>query len=267
MSNALMLKRNQFVLDYYQLLDQNDYHLIDLNMVEPFFTKDKDYQPSNIIFERNDKLLAIRSDWTQSILNYRQLYRLPHHRLGYYGPVIRDNQTIYQAGIEIYDATVEEMVETMVMHFSFIEQQSFSPLHTLIVNDEKLLTDYLETYQLPLEMKSLIYEKDISGIADALGKDHPLYQLMISPVSAQFQLMQQEFGDHPLMLAFEQLRARLEPFDVRFIFDLSFCSPQAYYDGFYFQLFLDENLPVLSGGQYSDNAFGIAVNLSNGGLL
>ena len=54
---------------------------------------------------------------------------------------------------------------------------------------------------------------------------------------------------------------------MKFILDLSFRSPQSYYNGFYFQVFLNHDYPLLSGGEYNSNAFGIAVNLSNGGLL
>lgn len=267
MVNTLAIKRSQFVADYYQLLDENDYYIIDLNMVEPFFIEDKQYHPSNIVFERNYNLLAIRSDWTRSILNYRSLYHLPTNRLGYYGPIIRDNQTTLQAGIELYQTNAHEIIQSTLLHFDLIQVQSPVRMQTLIVNDEKIINLYLEKYQLDEKVRDLIYEKDISGMAELIGLNHPLYQLMILPVSQQFPFISQEFTDHPLLKTFNQFREATKSYGVKFIFDLSFRSPQPYYNGFYFQLFLNENLPVLSGGQYAESAFGIAINLSNGGLL
>lgn len=267
MKSKFLLNRMQLVATYFQLLTDKGYRIIDLNMIEPFVSEDKKYHPSNIVFERNESMKAIRSDWTRSILNYRRLYQLSENHLGYFGPVIRENQSIYQAGVELYAATTEDIIQSMLMHFYFIEAQSEVPIQTMIINDDKLIDLYIEKYQLDETIKPLIYEKDISSLKDTLGADHPLYQLMILPVSQQFQQVVTEFEGRTLIKAIQLLQENVASFKFKFILDLSFRSPQRYYNGFYFQIFLDQNTPVLSGGQYDQNAFGIAINLSDGGLI
>lgn len=267
MNNRESLNRMQFVNNYLNLLDQEGYYIMDLNMVEAFFVEDKKYHPSNIVFERNYQLQSIRSDWTRSILNYRSLYHLPSNKLAYYGPVIRQNQTINQAGIEIYQAGTDEIIDSIMMHFNFIEEASQQKAQTLIVNDEKLIDLYLDKYKLDYSIKELIYDKDISSLEELLGSHHSLYQLLILPVSQQFASVSEEFEDKGIVKAISQLKETIQDSQVKFILDLSFRSPQRYYNGFYFQLFLNENLPALSGGQYDQDAFGIAINLSKGGLI
>jgi histidyl-tRNA synthetase len=90
---------------------------------------------------------------------------------------------------------------------------------------------------------------------------------MTVPVSHQFNLIREEVPDHDIIKKLKTLQEALAPFHLKFILDLSFSAPQGYYDGFYFHIFLDKNEPVLSGGQYEDNGFGIALNLSEGGLI
>ena len=87
------------------------------------------------------------------------------------------------------------------------------------------------------------------------------------PVSQQFDLVDKLFGDYQEMRMIHQLKDKMKQRSIHFVLDLSFRSPQSYYNGFYFQAFLSENTPILSGGQYAEGAFGIGINLSKGGLL
>ena len=90
---------------------------------------------------------------------------------------------------------------------------------------------------------------------------------MAAPVSQQFGLVDDLFGESQEMQMIHRLKEKMSQSDTRFILDLSFRSPQSYYNGFYFQAFLAQNTPILSGGQYADGAFGIGINLSKGGLV
>ena len=76
MENTLIIKRLKLAQDYTELLDREGYHLVDMNMVEPFYIEDKEHHPSTIIFERNEQLMSIRSDWTRSLLNYNENFYL-----------------------------------------------------------------------------------------------------------------------------------------------------------------------------------------------
>lgn len=267
MQGNLLLKRTQFVSRYLEWLTEKDVELLDLNMIEAFYLEDKKYHPSNLVFERNNEMHAIRSDWTRSILNYKKLFNLSGNKYGYFGPVLREYQTIYQVGLEMFDVSGSEIQAAILMHIEYIEKESDVSPRVMIVNNEELIDLYLEKYELGEHFKEIIFAKDFSGLADNLGKDHPLYQLMAAPVSQQYDLILKEFPTDKRMKFIQQLKEAVKPYKLKFILDLSFQPPQRYYDGFYCQVFLDKNVPALSGGQYEKNAFGLAINLSDGGVL
>jgi len=267
MEKPFVIKRLKLAYDYLNQLSEEGYKIIDLNMIEPFNIEDKEYHPSNIVIERNQKMYAIRSDWTRSLLNYQNRTPRPQKRFGYFGPIIRNFNTIYQAGVELYDVNENDVIESILLHISFIQNKNRKNIRTFIINDEKLLDSFIDKYDLDSSIKQIVFEKDISAIKDKLGDKHPLYELMRTPVSQQFELINQILGNNKHFQFIHSLQKAVEDFDLDFILDLSFTSPQSYYNGLYFQAFLEENSSVLSGGEYDHNAFGIAVNLSDGGLL
>lgn len=179
----VVLRRTEFVSRYLKRLTKQSIELIDLNMIEPFYSEDKIYQPSNIVFERNHEMKAIRSDWTRSILNYKRLYNLANNKFGYFGPVIRNNQTVYQAGLEMFDATESEIIASLTDHLDFIKSESNGSAHLIIVNDVELIDLYLKKYDLDPELKEYIFDKNFSSLAESVGKEHPLYKVMTVPVS------------------------------------------------------------------------------------
>ena len=267
MENTSILKRISLANDYLQLIDEAGYELIDLNMVEPFKMENKNYHPDSIVFERNHQLFAIRSDWTRSILNYNNTFQLSQQKFGYFGPVLRQFNTQYQAGVELFQPSVTDIIESIELHLNFVEKISESPFTILVVNNDVLLDMYIELYDLPDQVKSYVIDKNLSAMRDMLGEDHPFYQLMILPVSQQFDRIDEQFGESEPMQIIHRLKDKLPSSQTRFVLDLSFRSSQLYYNGFYFKAFLTSNTPILSGGQYAEGAFGIGINLSTGGLL
>ncbi|MGO4928956.1 ATP phosphoribosyltransferase regulatory subunit [Fundicoccus sp. Sow4_D5] len=267
MDNQMILKQIQLVSRYMQLLANEGYQLIDLNMVEPFQIETKNIHPDSIVFERNQQLFALRSDWTRSILNYNQSFQLSQQKFAYFGPVLREFQTQNQAGVELFRPTLDEMLASIELHLEFVANVSKSDFTVLVVNNDELLDRCIKHYQLGENVKQLVVDKNLSTLKDQLGDKHPLYQLMKAPVSQQFDRVNELFGNCQEMKMIHQLKEKMQESGTRFVLDLSFRSPQSYYNGFYFQAFLSENTPILSGGQYAEGAFGIGINLSKGGLL
>lgn len=267
MENTLIINRLKLAQDYTELLDREGYHLVDMNMVEPFYIEDKEHHPSTIIFERNEQLMSIRSDWTRSLLNYNENFYLSQRLFGYFGPVVRGYETFYQAGVELYGPGEEEVLKSIDMHLSFFKNKTADTYRAVVVNNDKLIDLYMEKYGLDASIKELIYEKNISEIRKVLGGHHPLTVLMTAKVSDQIDIINDEFQESAELDFINHLRSHLADYNMKFILDLSFRSPQSYYNGFYFQVFLNHDYPLLSGGEYNSSAFGIAVNLSNGGLL
>lgn len=74
MSNQELLNRISLGYQYTKLMADQGYRLIDLNMIEPFRIEDKKFQPSSIVFERDERMYSIRSDWTRSLLNFNEAY-------------------------------------------------------------------------------------------------------------------------------------------------------------------------------------------------
>lgn len=268
MATSYVLQRISLARDYLETVSNAGFQLIDLNMVEPFNGDEKDQYPSNIVFEKDNQLYAIRSDWTRSILNYMKTYKLDQDNFAYYGPMIRDHKSTYQAGVELVNPGPEAMASTIQLHLDFVENKSQEKFNIIVVNNEDILDMYIEKFAFGPEIKGYVVEKNLSALANVLGKDHYFYQLMTRPVSDQFGLVNRDFGDTEAMSVIHLLKEKLVEGNTKLILDLSFRSPQAYYNGFYFQAFLNNNSkPIFSGGQYANGWFGIGMNLSKGGFL
>lgn len=267
MSNPLILKKLSLGLNYLELLNQVGYTLVDMNMIEPFSVEDKQHHPTNIIFERNSQLFAIRSDWTRTLLNYNQAFASNVRKYGYFGPVVREHDTFYQAGAEIFKADESDIIESLNMHLKFIKNFAEQEITTIVVNNDQLIDKFISKFELDESIKPLIYDKAVSDIEKITGSDHPLYKIMTSTVSRQLELINNIFETTEVMTFINHFKDSAAGGDTKFILDLSFRSPQSYYNGFYFQAFSNYDSPVLSGGEYNSNAFGIGLNLSDGGLL
>jgi len=268
MATSNVLQRISLAKEYLETVSAAGFQLIDLNMVEPFNTENKADYPQNIVFEKDDQIYAIRSDWTRSILNYKKAYHLDQDNFGYYGPMIRNHESSYQAGVELVHPSSAQMAATIELHLDFVERMSERPFNIVVVNNEDLLDMYIEKFAFSQEIKAYVVEKNLSALANVLGRDHYFYKLMTLPVSQQYELVNQDFGDSKAMEVVHLLQKRLVNRPTKIILDLSFRSPQAYYNGFYFQAFLENNAePVFSGGQYASGWFGIGLNLSKGGFL
>lgn len=271
MSNDVMLKRLEIAKDYLERMQAEGCSIIDLNMVENFSRDNKKDLPSTLVFERNERWHAVRSDWTKSLLNYNDSYFLEDSNFCYFGPVIRDYRSFYQAGVELYHAPEAQRVRSLKVHLDFVRDKAAEQgkrIRTLVVNNVHLIDMYMKKYGLTPEIPQLIYEKNISALRDALGEDHALCRILSTRVSKQYELLEETFGaDNPELVKLRDIRTMAEEENIKCIVDLSFRSPQEYYDGIYFQAFMHFNTPVLSGGEYGDEAFGIALNIENGGLL
>lgn len=266
-NNNFILERLALGQKYLGLLDDSGYTLVDMNMIEPFSIDDKYHHPTSVVFERNNTMYAIRSDWTRTLLNFNSNFYSNDTRFGYFGPVVRENESFYQAGVEIYQATENDIIDALLMHMNFVEECAEINIKTLVINNDQLLDLFIEKYDLRDTVRQLIYTKNISALRQQLGKDHDLYKIMSAKVSDQFKMVGEVFGDTEVMQAIAHLKEKIADNNTKFILDLSFRSPQNYYNGLYFQAFLNSNTPILSGGEYNSNSFGIALNLADGGLL
>ena len=266
-NNILILKRLDLGQKYLEQLDTAGYTLVDMNMIEPFSIDDKYHHPTSVVFERNNTMYAIRSDWTRTLMNFNSNYYSDDIRFGYFGPVVRENESFYQAGVELYRANEKDMIEAVLMHMNFVEDYAETSIKTMVINNDQLIDLFIEKYQLSEDIRQLIYSKNISEMRRVLGKDHDLYKIISAKVSDQFDMVSKIFGDTKAMQAIAHLKEEITEENTKFILDLSFRSPQNYYNGLYFQTFLNSNSPILSGGEYNSNAFGIGLNLADGGLI
>lgn len=270
MSNQNFLDRFLLASEYMKLMSDENYKLIDLNMIEPFRIEDKEYQPSSLIFERDELMYAVRSDWTRSLLNYNESYFLDEQYFCYFGPVIRDYSSFYQAGVELYEPSNQDILRSIELHLDFVQKkvsEDDQKLRSLVINNDRLIDLYIEKYNLPRQVRPLIYDKNLTDLRELLGEDNPLSDLLSRRVSQQFDLVQEEFSDRKEMTLIKEIKQMAEEHQIKFILDLSFRSPQRYYNGLYFQVFLNYETPLLSGGAYNEQAFGIALDIENGGLL
>ena len=82
-NNILILKRLDLGQKYLEQLDTAGYTLVDMNMIEPFSIDDKYHHPTSVVFERNNTMYAIRSDWTRTLMNFNSNYYSDDIRFGY----------------------------------------------------------------------------------------------------------------------------------------------------------------------------------------
>lgn len=267
--NNEILKRMTLGTEYLKRLDKSGYTLVDMNMIEPFSLDDKNHHPTSIVFERDSTIYAIRSDWTRTLLNFNNNYFSDDRKFGYFGPVVREETSFYQAGAEIYHANEADIIESIISHINFVHENSNKRINTFVINNDQLIDLFVDQYGLSEEIRPLIYSKNISDLRDELGENHDLYKILSARVSTQFELIDELFKSTDIMKLINEIRKELAKVNdnIKFILDLSFRSPQRYYNGLYFQAFLNTNSPVLSGGQYNSSAFGLGLNISDGGLL
>ena len=162
MSNQVILEKFNLAIEYMTLLAEYNYKLIDLNMIEPFRIEDKEFQPSSLVFERNETMYAIRSDWTRSLLNYNDSYFLDDRMFCYFGTVIRDYQSFYQAGVELYEPSEVEMLKSIQIHLDFVKNKIRNQgknITALILNNDRFIGLFIEKYDLSESIRTLIYEK------------------------------------------------------------------------------------------------------------
>lgn len=261
-----ILKRTVLAAKYLEMLADADYRLIDLNLIEPIDAKDALAMHSENTFERGGRWYHLRSDWTRSLVAYSDAFDKALSRYGYFGPVVRHKRTYYQAGMELYQAELPEMLAAIQMHLDFIQAEAGTNIQTIIVNDLRILGKYQAKYDLSEEVMQVVAEKDLSSLAELLGREHAIYQLLAQPVKQQFAQIQAEFKGEADLAFLEGLQALLEGSQSKFLVDLSFTPPHSYYNGIYFQAFLTDYQPILTGGQYGNQSFGIGIDLSQGGL-
>lgn len=268
MTTSYVLKRFNLAKNYLEMISKAGYQLIDLDMVEPFDAEDQLDLSQNIVFEKENQLYAIRSDWTRSISNYQQTFELNQSNFGYFGAVVRNYSSSYQAGVELINPTVEQMVASIQLHSDFVENVTKAQFNIFVVNHEAILDMYIKKFDLSPAIKTYVIEKNLSAIRNILGEDHDFYKLMTCPVSHQFDLVKSDFGDSQAMAPILLLKELLAASNSKLILDISFRSPRKYYNGFYFQAFLNgQSTPIISGGQYASNWFGIGMNVQKGGII
>ncbi|NLJ94254.1 MAG: hypothetical protein GX326_01980 [Clostridiaceae bacterium] len=270
MSNQVILEKFNLAIEYMTLLAEYNYKLIDLNMIEPFRIEDKEFQPSSLVFERNETMYAIRSDWTRSLLNYNDSYFLDDRMFCYFGTVIRDYQSFYQAGVELYEPSEVEMLKSIQIHLDFVKNKIRNQgknITALILNNDRFIDLFIEKYDLSESIRTLIYEKNLSELKNQLEPDNPLLKILQARVSEQYTLLASEFSNTEELQTIEKIKKIADQENLKFMIDLSFKSPQGYYNGLYFQAFINYHTPILSGGEYDNRAFGIALNIEDGGLL
>ncbi|VDG76699.1 ATP phosphoribosyltransferase regulatory subunit [Actinobaculum suis] len=255
------LRREQELMAAYAArLEGEGYELMNLNLVEPYHEEDKLYHPSTVVYAQSGRLYSLRSDWTWSLIKYRQRYRMRSSRVGYVGPVVRGTGSYNQAGVELYAPAPEDIYPCLRWHVDFLKEWTGQNLDLVVVNDESLLNLYLESSGLGKETAALVYEKNLSRLAASLGWDHPLTRVLKGKVSEQFAQIRADFPESPALAWLEKLRDALRVDTERVVLDLSFRPPQKYYNGFFFQVIGPQAEVLMSGGSYRDG-FGIGISL------
>jgi ATP phosphoribosyltransferase regulatory subunit len=241
-----------------------DYQFVQLPTLEVYSPESWGLSPFLIGTQTDSNILALRSDWTLSLMRFLNSLRevqLPL-RVFYWGPVFSPKEMErFQMGIELIGVPFPEgeyeVIKRLVEYLKAMGLEELSVIlgHTQIVKG--LCKDE--------DAKERLRKKNFYG----LKEEDPLYHLLKAyggeEVLEEFSERFKEYSSQCEELRY--LGSLLREAGVRVLYDLSEVRLQEYYTGIVFEVFHPEvGYPIAGGGRYdglflSSKAVGGAVYL------
>lgn len=270
--NKSILHQKRQELDFLHHFHGLGYDLIDLSVIEQFdWTKLSD-DDLGLMNERHKwqhegALLALRSDWTNAIVRYRQKYQLDAEKIAYSGPVYTLNNEKHQYGLETFTSDIEKQTDVLKQMVLYVKENLSIPLSVAVISHNTLLKTLLSEEELADELtRKFIKERNRDALKALLGEEHLILDLMSHPASEQASYVKEHMPH--LKRHIEEMthwENILINAGVSYVYgDMLALPSQSYYKGISIQLYSEDKVePIASGGQYSSpsNAFGIGLNV------
>ncbi|WP_208559335.1 ATP phosphoribosyltransferase regulatory subunit [Marinilactibacillus kalidii] len=270
--NKSILHQKKQELDFLHHFHGLGYDLIDLSAIEKFDWTTLSSDDLGLMTERHKwqhegALYALRSDWTNAIVRYRQKYQLHSETIAYSGPIYTLTTEKHQYGLETFTGDVNKQMAVLKQMVNYIKDTLTLPLSVAVISHNTLLKNLLSETELNDALtRKYIQERNRDALKAKLGEEHPIIDLMAQPAAEQANYVKTNMP---------HLKRHIEEMNhwekilieekVSYVYgDMLALPSQSYYKGISIQLYAEDQVePIASGGQYSSpsNAFGIGLNI------
>lgn len=270
--NKSILHQKRQELDFLHHFHGLGYDLIDLSAIEQFdWTKlsddDLGLMNNRHKWQHEGSLYALRSDWTNAIVRYRQKYQLHSETIAYSGPVYTQTSEKHQYGLETFTGDIQKQMAVLKQMVAYIKESLALPLSVAVISHNTLLKNLLSEEDLSNELtRKYIKERNRDALKVKLGAEHPIIALMAQPAAKQSSYVKEHMPHLKRHIEeMTQWEAILNEEQVTYVYgDMLALPSQSYYKGISIQLYAEDTVePIASGGQYSSpsKAFGIGLNI------
>lgn len=269
--NFELIQHKMLELDFLQYAMSLGYSLIDFELIEHYEWNDlSPDQLRSLAYSYNwingANVNSLRSDWTNTIVQYQQKYKLKAEKIAYCGPVFTRDGSRDQLGMEIFSGDIAAQQLLLTQGIQFIEKKMDSPITIAVLSHNKLLKKILTERQLadPV-LRGFLEERNPDGLAGILGKGHALIEMMGYPLHQQISYLDEHFPElHRHIDELNSWYQVLQNCGIPHVYaDVLALPNQSYYRGVFFRGYHEAlKTPIIAGGQYTGpgKAFGVGIN-------
>lgn len=269
--NDELIRIKKQEMEFLSYFRNRGYDLIDLNVIESYAWASLSGDDLKAMAKRHTwteggRVHALRSDWTNSVVQYRKRYELDAKKIAYSGPVYKKAGMVHQLGVETFTAEIESQMKVLEDVMGFISGPLNQQMSIAVISHNKLLKKLLTRDELmdPC-VRDFLQERNRDALVHILKEGHPLLGLMEQRPENQVAYLREKLPELNDELDDVDLwTEKLKSLDIDHVYVDTLALPsQSYYRGIFIRLYRNNQTdPVASGGQYtsSSKAFGIAIN-------
>ncbi|MGV3042026.1 ATP phosphoribosyltransferase regulatory subunit [Staphylococcus rostri] len=267
MENALITSKLAEV-SFLRLAAQRGFQLIDTSFIETLnwetlTSDDLKQMQERSVWQDHEKLFALRNDFTDQLVRYYQQYDRQHQSVAYSGPIVRHQKVQTQLGLECYQPTIQAMHQAFTTFYDYIRDTLNDDIDYVILGHYELVHLLLGDKQSD-DVMTWIAQRNISALTTALGVEHPLVQLLLTPTHKQLQQLNSRFdASHQIVATLNHWDRFFRSLGIQNIhLDITPQTPRSYYKGIFINAVLTERQTTLNGGYYKGTLEGFGLGLT-----
>ncbi|MEQ5994211.1 ATP phosphoribosyltransferase regulatory subunit [Staphylococcus saccharolyticus] len=258
-------------LQFLKYFNQQGYQLVDFNLIEKLNWKtltheDLQQMDERCFWQHNKHMYVLRNDFTNQLFRYFTAFPIKYKLVAYVGDIIRNHKVIKQVGIENYHPKFETMTKSFLDFHHFIHQYLNDCIQFVILGHYQLINTLLKPHDQTEDVMEMIEERNLSGLIQKLGVQHPLIQILKENTLNQLKVFPDYLHvNHPVLKSIQSWGSWLKKQGITQIhLDITAQPPRSYYKGVFIKCHLEQSSHrVLTGGYYNDvlEGFGLGLTL------
>ncbi|MCS4485691.1 ATP phosphoribosyltransferase regulatory subunit [Staphylococcus americanisciuri] len=267
MENALITSKLAEV-SFLRLAEQCGFQLIDTSFIETLnwetlTSDDLKQMQERSMWQDHKKLFALRNDFTDQLVRYYQQYDRQHQSVAYSGAIVRHQKIQTQLGLECYQPTIQAMHQAFITFYDYIRDTLNDDIDYVILGHYELVHLLLGDKQTS-EVMTWIAQRNISALTTALGVEHPLVQLLLTPTHEQLQQLNSRFdASHQIVATLNHWDNFFRSLGIQKLYlDITPQPPRSYYKGIFINAVLAKRQTTLNGGYYKETLEGFGLGLT-----